>query len=66
MAAHAEKGTDPIFAYHSYDRNVHAYWEETRLQPVRTVLATLPPDQLEQLHYDLVTDVAGLATDTGI
>ncbi len=42
------------------------YWEETRLQPMRTVLATLPPDQLERLHRDLVTEVVGLATDVGI
>jgi hypothetical protein len=33
---------------------------------VRTVLATLPPDHLERLHRDLVTEVAGLATDAGI
>jgi len=49
-----------------YDRNVHEYWEETRLQPVRTVLATPPPDQLARLHRDLVTEVVGLATDAGI
>ena len=49
-----------------YYRNVDEYWEETRLQPVRTGLATLPPDQLERLHRDLVTEVAGLATDAGI
>ena len=42
------------------------YWEETRLQPMRTVLATLPPDQLERLHRDLVTEVVGSAADVGI
>ena len=47
-------------------RNVHEYWEEIRHQHVRVVLATLTPDQLTRLHRDLVTEVAGLATDAGI
>lgn len=49
-----------------YYRNVQEYREETRHQTVRVVLATLTPDQLTRLHRDLVTEVAGLATDAGI
>ena len=49
-----------------YYRNVQEYWEETRHGNARVVLATLTPDQLTRLHHDLVTEVAGLATDAGI
>jgi ubiquinone/menaquinone biosynthesis C-methylase UbiE len=49
-----------------YYRNAQEFWEETRHANVRVVLATLPPDQLARFHRDLVTEVAGLATDAGI
>jgi len=49
-----------------YYQNAQEFWGETQHGNVRVLLATLPPEHLARLHRDLVTEVAGLATDAGI